>query len=161
MRVSLTSLLVALCLLAACGGGSQPPARAVDTECVQGVPFADRVTDIEQRDEARLAELSHGLAAAHATSDDQALLVGVAQVLAQEEADLRAAPAPGDDAQLVAALVSADEAMRSTAAEMATEGPDGMAARQAALTSAAQARAQAAQALQLRAEFVGGECGTG
>lgn len=126
---------------------------------MQGVPFAQRVTDIQQRDEAQLATLSHGLAAAHSTTDGQALLAQVAQVLAQEEADLRAAPAPRDDAQLVLAVVSADETMRSAAAAMATLGPDGMAARQAALNAAAQARAQAAHALQLRAQFVGGECG--
>ena len=161
MRVPLTSLSVALCLLAAtaCGGGAPPRATAIDTECVQGQPFATRVTEIEQRDEAQLASLSRNLAEARTTADDQAVLRQVSTLLAQEEADLRAAPVPKEDADVVAALIAADESMRDQADAMSTLPAEGMAARQADLDQAARARAQAARALALRAEFVSGECG--
>lgn len=158
MRVLLASLSAALFVLAACGGGTTSPATAVDTECVQGQPFAQRVAAVHDRYQPQLNTLSDRLGRARTLADDHAVFAQVADVLAAEESALQAIPPPAEDRGLVSAVVSADDSMRSAASGLATAGAADLARAQPAFAVAAQNRAEAEQALQLRVEFVQGEC---
>ena len=158
MRVLLASFPAALLLLSACGGGTRAPSVVADTECLQGAPFAQTANAIYAKYEPRLSALSDRLAAARTVADDQAALAAVAEVLAEQEADLRALHAPAADADAVRALLGADEGMRSAAERLSRADASTLAQAQPAFAAAAQLRGQAARALELRAEFVEGEC---
>ena len=160
MRVLIASFPAALLLLSACGGPAPARAAAVDTECLQGAPFARAASGLYARDEPQLSALSDRLAGAHTLADSQAVFSLVAQLLAEEEGDLRALRAPPDDSDVLQAEVAADEAMRGEAERMSQDGAAAMAADRPAFAQAAQARSQAMRALMLRAEFVQGECGS-
>lgn len=130
----------------------------VDVECTSGLPFAQRVVSVSTRDDPQLHSLSTQLAKSQTLEQNQLVMAGLAGVLARQEADLHTLRPPAGDIGLVEGLIVADDNMRSLAGELATASLDAQVRRRGEFLSDAQNRQLAAQALQLRAQFIASEC---